>query len=79
MNIGILGTGDVGEVLAAGFKAVGCDVMIGTRAPASAPGDLRAFTSRGCAIEKLQRLCVQCYCENLGPTACATLGGCQRR
>jgi predicted dinucleotide-binding enzyme len=35
MNIGILGTGDVGKVLAAGFKAVGHDVMIGTRDPAS--------------------------------------------
>jgi predicted dinucleotide-binding enzyme len=35
MNIGILGTGDVGKVLAAGFKAVGHDVMIGTRNPAS--------------------------------------------
>lgn len=35
MNIGILGTGDVGKVLAAGFKAVGHNVMIGTRDPAS--------------------------------------------
>jgi predicted dinucleotide-binding enzyme len=35
MNIGVLGTGDVGKVLAAGFKAVGHEVMIGTRDPAS--------------------------------------------
>lgn len=35
MNIGILGTGDVGKVLAAGLKAVGHDVMIGSRDPAS--------------------------------------------
>jgi len=35
MKIGILGTGDVGKVLAAGFKDVGHDVMIGTRDPAS--------------------------------------------
>lgn len=35
MNIGVLGTGDVGKVLAAGFKAVGHDVTIGTRDPAS--------------------------------------------
>ena len=35
MKIGILGTGDVGKALAAGFKAAGHDVMIGTRDPAS--------------------------------------------
>jgi predicted dinucleotide-binding enzyme len=35
MKIGILGTGDVGKVLAAGFKAAGHEVMIGTRDPAS--------------------------------------------
>lgn len=35
MNIGILGTGDVGKVLAAGFKAASHEVMIGTRDPAS--------------------------------------------
>ncbi len=35
MNIGILGTGDVGKVLAAGFKAAGHEVMIGTRDPAA--------------------------------------------
>ena len=35
MNIGILGTGDVGKVLAAGFKSAGHKVMIGTRDPAS--------------------------------------------
>ncbi len=33
MNIGILGTGEVGKVLAAGFKTIGHDVMIGTRDP----------------------------------------------
>lgn len=35
MKIGVLGTGDVGKVLAAGFKNVGHDVTIGTRDPAS--------------------------------------------
>lgn len=35
MKIGILGTGDVGKVLTAGFKAAGHEVMIGTRDPAS--------------------------------------------
>jgi hypothetical protein len=35
MDIGVLVTGDVGKVLAAGFKAAGHDVMIGTRDPAS--------------------------------------------
>jgi predicted dinucleotide-binding enzyme len=35
MKIGILGTGDVGKVLVAGFKAAGHEVMIGTRDPAS--------------------------------------------
>jgi len=35
MNISIIGTGDVGKVLAAGFKAASHDVMIGTRDPAS--------------------------------------------
>lgn len=35
MNIGVLGTGDVGKVLAAGFRAAGHDVTIGTRDPAS--------------------------------------------
>ncbi|MBI4844396.1 MAG: NAD(P)-binding domain-containing protein [Nitrospirae bacterium] len=35
MNIGILGTGDVGKVLAAGFKTAGNEVMLGTRNPAS--------------------------------------------
>jgi predicted dinucleotide-binding enzyme len=35
MKIGILGTGDVGKVLAAGFKAAGHEVMIGTRDPAA--------------------------------------------
>lgn len=33
MNIGILGTGDVGKALAAGFRAAGNEVMIGTRDP----------------------------------------------
>ncbi len=44
MNIGILGTGDVGKVLAAGFKAVGHDVTIGTRDPAS--GKLRDWLAQ---------------------------------
>ena len=35
MKIGILGTGDVGKVLAAGFMAAGHEVMIGTRDPAA--------------------------------------------
>lgn len=35
MNIGVLGTGDVGKVLSAGFKAAGNEVMIGTRDPSS--------------------------------------------
>jgi predicted dinucleotide-binding enzyme len=35
MNIGILGTGDVGKVLSAGLKAAGNAVMIGTRDPLS--------------------------------------------
>jgi predicted dinucleotide-binding enzyme len=35
MNIGVLGTGEVGRALAAGFKAAGHDVMIGTRDPGS--------------------------------------------
>ena len=35
MKIGILGTGDVGRVLAAGFAALGHDVAVGTRDPRS--------------------------------------------
>lgn len=35
LKIGVLGTGDVGRVLAAGFAALGHDVMIGTRDPKS--------------------------------------------
>lgn len=38
MDIGVLGTGDVGKVLAAGLKAAGHAVMIGSRDPAK--GDL---------------------------------------
>jgi len=34
MKIGVLGTGDVGKVLSAGFSARGHSVMIGTRDPA---------------------------------------------
>jgi 8-hydroxy-5-deazaflavin:NADPH oxidoreductase len=34
MKLGILGSGDVGKVLAAGFLAHGHNVMVGTRAPA---------------------------------------------
>lgn len=34
MKIGILGTGDVGKELAAGYMAAGHEVMIGTRDPA---------------------------------------------
>ena len=33
MKIGVLGTGDVGRVLAAGLAGVGHEVMIGTRDP----------------------------------------------
>jgi len=35
MKIGILGSGDVGKALGAGFAALGHDVMMGTREPAS--------------------------------------------
>ncbi|WP_177419337.1 NAD(P)-binding domain-containing protein [endosymbiont of Lamellibrachia barhami] len=35
MKIGILGTGDVGRVLGAGFAGRGHKVMIGTRDPAA--------------------------------------------
>ncbi len=35
MNIGVLGTGDVGRVLATGFASVGDQVKIGTRDPAA--------------------------------------------
>lgn len=35
-KIGVLGTGDVGRVLGAGFAALGHDVMIGSRDPKSA-------------------------------------------
>lgn len=35
MNIGVLGSGVVGKVMAAGIKDAGHDVMIGTRDPAS--------------------------------------------
>ncbi len=35
MKIGILGTGDVGQALAAGFAALGHDVAVGTRDPGS--------------------------------------------
>jgi predicted dinucleotide-binding enzyme len=31
MNVGILGTGDVGKVLAKGFAGIGYDVMVGSR------------------------------------------------
>ena len=34
MKVGVLGSGDVGKVLAAGFLAHGHDVMVGTRTPA---------------------------------------------
>ncbi|HCS47087.1 MAG TPA: hypothetical protein DIW61_02040, partial [Candidatus Aminicenantes bacterium] len=33
MRIGVLGTGDVGRVLGAGFAALGHEVMIGSRNP----------------------------------------------
>lgn len=38
MKIGVLGSGDVGKVLAAGFKAKGHDVVIGTRDAAKLKG-----------------------------------------
>ena len=34
MKVGVLGSGDVAKVLAAGFLTHGHDVMIGTRTPA---------------------------------------------
>lgn len=36
MKIGVLGSGDVGQALAAGFAGLGHEVMIGTRTPGSA-------------------------------------------
>jgi predicted dinucleotide-binding enzyme len=35
MKVGILGTGDVGQILAGGFAGIGCDVKVGTRDPES--------------------------------------------
>jgi hypothetical protein len=34
MNVGVLGSGEVGTILAAGFQAHGHNVMVGTRTPA---------------------------------------------
>ena len=42
MRIGVLGSGQVGQVLAGGFKKHGYDVRIGSRTP----GSLAAFSSR---------------------------------
>jgi len=51
MNIGILGTGDVGKVLAAGFKSAGHKVMIGTRDPSSGKlGDWLTQAGKGVQV-----------------------------
>ena len=42
MRIGILGSGQVGKVLAEGFAAKGHDVMVGTRDPAAKRGGFKA-------------------------------------
>ena len=42
MRIGILGSGDVGKLLAAGFAAKGNDVMVGTRDPKAKLKDVQA-------------------------------------
>lgn len=42
MRIGILGSGDVGKTLAAGFAAKGNDVMVGTRDPKAKLKDIQA-------------------------------------
>ena len=34
MKVGVLGSGDVGQVLGAGFASIGHQVKIGTRSPA---------------------------------------------
>jgi 8-hydroxy-5-deazaflavin:NADPH oxidoreductase len=44
MKIGILGSGDVGKALGAGFAALGHDVMIGTRDPGAEK--VRAWTAK---------------------------------
>jgi predicted dinucleotide-binding enzyme len=47
MRVGVLGSGDVGRVLAAGFASLGHDVKIGTREPAKLQQWAEAVGSRG--------------------------------
>lgn len=49
MNVGIIGTGDVGRALASGLTAAGHDVVLGSRNPDRALGDYPIRSQRAAA------------------------------
>jgi len=51
MNIGVIGTGNIGRALAAGFGEVGHDVVLGSREPGTVRGVNGPVETQGSAAE----------------------------